>query len=113
MGLPGSRWKVKAGEKTTQDLVPRDEVIGIAVALVALIKSKEPGSQIDLELLPQLLCNPGTHLKYTDTVCFILSKNSDGRKGVQGAQLDPMLDWMQKVRIVVDAAKGLDRVGLG
>ncbi|KAI3813602.1 hypothetical protein L1987_18330 [Smallanthus sonchifolius] len=54
---PGST--VKVGEKTTQDLLPRDEVIGTALALVALIKSKEPGSQIDLELLTQLLCNPG------------------------------------------------------
>ncbi|KAJ0440145.1 putative transcription factor C3H family [Helianthus annuus] len=49
----------KPGEKTTQPLLPRDEVIGTAIALVALIKSKEPGSQVDLELLIQLLCNPG------------------------------------------------------
>ncbi|KAI3712836.1 hypothetical protein L1987_71403 [Smallanthus sonchifolius] len=33
---------VKVGEKTTQDLLPRDEVIGTAVALVAFIKSKKP-----------------------------------------------------------------------
>ncbi|KAI7739010.1 hypothetical protein M8C21_030543, partial [Ambrosia artemisiifolia] len=31
-----------------------------------------------------------------------------GRKGVQGAQPGPVLDWMQRVRIAVDAAKGLD-----
>ncbi|KAI3665387.1 hypothetical protein L6452_44011 [Arctium lappa] len=42
-----------------QPLLHRDEVTGTAVALVALIKSKEPGSQIDLELLIQLLRNPG------------------------------------------------------
>ncbi|KAI3712289.1 hypothetical protein L1987_70840 [Smallanthus sonchifolius] len=47
---------------------------GIAVALVDLIKSKEPGSQIDLELLTQLLCNPGTHLKYTDNVLYFIKK---------------------------------------
>ncbi|KAI7751081.1 hypothetical protein M8C21_013196 [Ambrosia artemisiifolia] len=50
---------------STRPLLPSDEVIGTAVALVALIKSKEPGSQIDLELLIQLLCNPGILEKLT------------------------------------------------
>ncbi|KAK1439194.1 hypothetical protein QVD17_05010 [Tagetes erecta] len=55
---PGSTAKI--GEISTQSLLPRDEVIGAAaVALVALIKSKEPGSQINLELLMKLLSNPG------------------------------------------------------
>lgn len=49
----------KVGENTTQSLLPRDEVIVTAVALLALIKSKEPGSQITLKLLIQLLSNPG------------------------------------------------------
>ncbi|KAM7461500.1 hypothetical protein LguiA_029621 [Lonicera macranthoides] len=31
-----------------------------------------------------------------------------GRKGVQGAQPGPPLDWMQRVRIAVDAARGLE-----
>ncbi|KAK9725415.1 hypothetical protein RND81_05G141800 [Saponaria officinalis] len=31
-----------------------------------------------------------------------------GKKGVQGAQPGPVLDWMQRVRIAVDAAKGLE-----
>ncbi|XP_073002881.1 PTI1-like tyrosine-protein kinase 3 isoform X2 [Typha latifolia] len=31
-----------------------------------------------------------------------------GRKGVQGAQPGPLLDWMQRVRIAIDAAKGLE-----
>ncbi|RWR71986.1 PTI1-like tyrosine-protein kinase 1 [Cinnamomum micranthum f. kanehirae] len=31
-----------------------------------------------------------------------------GRKGVQGAQPGPTLDWMQRVRIAVDGAKGLE-----
>ncbi|TYH74068.1 hypothetical protein ES332_D05G372600v1 [Gossypium tomentosum] len=31
-----------------------------------------------------------------------------GRKGVQGAQPDPVLDWMQRVRIAIDAARGLE-----
>ncbi|XP_020261502.1 PTI1-like tyrosine-protein kinase 3 [Asparagus officinalis] len=31
-----------------------------------------------------------------------------GRKGVQGAQPGPVLDWIQRVRIAIDAAKGLE-----
>nr|GMD86650.1 PTI1-like tyrosine-protein kinase 1 isoform X2 [Ipomoea batatas] len=31
-----------------------------------------------------------------------------GRKGVQGAQPGPTLDWTQRVRIAVDAARGLE-----
>ncbi|KAK2459185.1 Protein kinase superfamily protein [Trifolium repens] len=31
-----------------------------------------------------------------------------GRKGVQGAQPGPTLNWMQRVRIAVDAARGLE-----
>lgn len=31
-----------------------------------------------------------------------------GRKGVQGAQPGPTLDWMQRVRIAVEAARGLE-----
>lgn len=31
-----------------------------------------------------------------------------GRKGVQGAQPGPVLDWMQRVSIAIDAAKGLE-----
>lgn len=31
-----------------------------------------------------------------------------GRKGVQGAQPGPTLDWMQRVRIAVDSARGLE-----
>ncbi|KAL9240770.1 hypothetical protein vseg_014952 [Gypsophila vaccaria] len=31
-----------------------------------------------------------------------------GKKGVQGAQPGPVLDWMQRVRIAIDAAKGLE-----
>ncbi|KAI4345016.1 hypothetical protein L6164_012186 [Bauhinia variegata] len=31
-----------------------------------------------------------------------------GRKGIQGAQPGPTLDWMQRVKIAVDAARGLE-----
>ena len=37
--------------------------------------------------------------------CFFLST---GRIGVASAQPGPALDWMQRVKIVVDAAKGLE-----
>jgi pto-interacting protein 1 len=33
---------------------------------------------------------------------------STGRKGVAGSQPGPALDWMQRIKIVVDAAKGLE-----
>jgi pto-interacting protein 1 len=33
---------------------------------------------------------------------------SIARKGVQGAQPGPVLHWMQRVRIAIDAAKGLE-----
>ena len=39
------------------------------------------------------------------TSCCVLYT---GRKGVQGAQPGPVLDWMQRVRIAVDAARGLE-----
>ncbi|KAK8459325.1 hypothetical protein SEVIR_2G122600v4 [Setaria viridis] len=31
-----------------------------------------------------------------------------GRKGVQGAQPGPVLDWMQRVKIAIEAAKGIE-----
>ncbi|GJR81990.1 zinc finger CCCH domain-containing protein 6-like protein [Tanacetum coccineum] len=46
-------------EVSTQPLLRRDEEMAIALALVAWIKAKEPGSNIDTELLVQLLRNPG------------------------------------------------------
>lgn len=33
---------------------------------------------------------------------------SAGRKGVKGAQPGPVLDWMQRVKIAVGAARGLE-----
>lgn len=59
----------KVGETTRQTLLVKgrpevsllqtDEVLETAVALISSIKSKEPGNQIDFELLIQLLRNPG------------------------------------------------------
>ncbi|URE37137.1 serine threonine protein kinase [Musa troglodytarum] len=39
---------------------------------------------------------------------FLVQMDFAGRKGVQGAQPGPPLDWMQRVRIAVDAARGLE-----
>ena len=48
-------------------------------------------------------------------ISYLLSSVNDfgclsttGRKGVQGAQPGPTLDWIQRVRIAVDAARGLE-----
>nr|GEW56451.1 zinc finger CCCH domain-containing protein 6-like [Tanacetum cinerariifolium] len=46
-------------EVSTQPLLRRNEEMAIALALVAWIKAKEPGSNVDTELLVQLLRNPG------------------------------------------------------
>ena len=34
--------------------------------------------------------------------------SDEGRKGVRGAQPGPVLTWMQRVKIAVEAAKGLE-----
>ena len=44
--------------------------------------------------------------KFTNNLFYFFV--CSGRKGVQGAQPGPPLDWMQRVRIAVDAAKGLE-----
>lgn len=43
---------------------------------------------------------------FLKTYIFLLG--SIGKKGVQGAQPGPPLDWLQRVRIAVDVAKGLE-----
>jgi len=52
---------------------------------------------------PQIHCN-------NDLICFAFTFffHTKGRKGVPGAQPGPALDWMQRVRIAIDAAKGLE-----
>ena len=41
------------------------------------------------------------------TFFFLLFNHKQGRKGVPGAQPGPALDWLQRVKIAIDAAKGL------
>lgn len=44
--------------------------------------------------------------KATLTLLLFLSKS--GRKGVKGAQPGPLLSWIQRVKIAVGAARGLE-----
>ncbi|GMI64388.1 MAZZA [Hibiscus trionum] len=55
-------------------------------------------------------CVEGNHrvLAYEFATMGSLHDILHGRKGVQGAQPGPVLDWMQRVRIAVDAARGLE-----
>jgi len=49
------------------------------------------------------------HICNNALICFAFSRfcHTKGRKGVPGAQPGPALDWMQRVKIAIDAAKGL------
>ncbi|KAE8658413.1 PTI1-like tyrosine-protein kinase 3 [Hibiscus syriacus] len=55
-------------------------------------------------------CVEGNHrvLAYEFATMGSLQDVLHGRKGVQGAQQGPVLDWMHRVRIAVDAATGLE-----
>jgi pto-interacting protein 1 len=59
---------------------------------------------------PVLIWNVGIGLVHLLCICkqFFSSLVLTGRKGVQGAQPGPALDWMQRMKIAVDAAKGLE-----
>ncbi|XAR71139.1 Non-specific protein-tyrosine kinase [Bertholletia excelsa] len=92
---------------------------GKAVAVKKLDVSSEP--ETNVEFLTQILiphrflhmkcyCVDGNLriLAYEFATMGSLHDILHGRKGVQGAQPGPVLDWMQRVRIAVDAAKGLE-----
>ncbi|XP_058094064.1 PTI1-like tyrosine-protein kinase 3 [Magnolia sinica] len=97
---------------------------GKAVAIKKLDVSSEPESNVEFltqismvsrlkhENLVELLgyCVEGSLriLSYEFATMGSLHDILHGRKGVQGAQPGPTLDWMQRVRIAVDAAKGLE-----
>uniref|UniRef100_A0A7N0SW13 non-specific protein-tyrosine kinase n=2 Tax=Kalanchoe fedtschenkoi TaxID=63787 RepID=A0A7N0SW13_KALFE len=69
-------------------------------------------SRLKHENLVELLgyCVEGSNrvLAYEFATMGSLHDILHGRKGVQGAQPGPVLDWMQRVRIAVDAARGLE-----
>jgi len=97
---------------------------GKAVAVKKLDVSSEPDTDSDFltqvsvvsrlkhENLVELLgyCVEGNLrvLAYEFATMGSLHDILHGRKGVQGAQPGPTLDWMQRVRIAVDAARGLE-----
>ncbi|KAM7260047.1 hypothetical protein ACFE04_015788 [Oxalis oulophora] len=97
---------------------------GVAVAVKKLDVSSEPESNYDFlssvamvsklkhENLVELhgYCVEGNLrvLAYEFATMGSLHDILHGRKGVQGAQPGPTLDWMQRVRIAVDAARGLE-----
>lgn len=69
---------------------------------------------LQLWVLYMTYCMVHQHIKFSLLVQFHVQLVSHelwlytGRKGVQGAQPGPVLDWMQRVRIAVDAARGLE-----
>ncbi|XP_039067778.1 PTI1-like tyrosine-protein kinase 3 isoform X2 [Hibiscus syriacus] len=97
---------------------------GKAVAVKKLDVSSETES--DVEFLTQVsrvstlkhdnfvelqgYCVEGDHrvLAYEFATMGSLHDVLHGRKGVQGAQPGPVLDWMKRVTIAVDAARGLE-----
>ncbi|KAJ4955629.1 hypothetical protein NE237_012412 [Protea cynaroides] len=97
---------------------------GETVAIKKLDVSSEPESNVEFltqvsmvsrlkhENLVELLgyCVEGNLrvLTYEFATMGSLHDILHGRKGVQGAQPGPVLDWMQRVRIAVDAARGLE-----
>ena len=97
---------------------------GKAVAVKKLDNSSEPETNIEFltqvskvsrlknDNFVQLLgyCVEGNLrvLAYEFATMGSLHDVLHGRKGVQGAQPGPTLEWMQRVRVAVDAAKGLE-----
>ncbi|KAL3351232.1 hypothetical protein AABB24_019704 [Solanum stoloniferum] len=97
---------------------------GKAVAVKKLDVSSEPETNVDFlnqvarvsrlkhDNLVELLgyCVEGNIrvLAYEFATMGSLHDILHGRKGVQGAQPGPTLEWVQRVRIAVDAARGLE-----
>ncbi|KAF7149644.1 hypothetical protein RHSIM_Rhsim02G0075500 [Rhododendron simsii] len=97
---------------------------GKAVAIKMLDAAAEPESNVEFltqvsmvsklkhENLVELLgyCVEGNVrvLEYEFATMGSLHDVLHGRTGVQGAQPRPVLDWIQRVRIAVDAARGLE-----
>ncbi|PIN01109.1 Serine/threonine protein kinase [Handroanthus impetiginosus] len=97
---------------------------GSEVAVKKLDASPEPESNVEfltqvsmvsrlkhenlVELLGYCVDGKTRVLAYEFATMGSLHDILHGRKGVQGAQPGPVLDWMQRVRIAVDAARGLE-----
>lgn len=48
-----------------------------------------------------------THISYKNSFAYFGCLSIAGKKGVQGAQLEQTFDWMQRVRITIDAIRGV------
>ncbi|KAJ1278720.1 hypothetical protein BS78_04G100200 [Paspalum vaginatum] len=76
------------------------------------LKQVSLASKLKHENLVEMLgyCVEGNYriLAYEFATMGSLHDVLHGRKGVQGAQPGPVLDWMQRVKIAIDAAKGIE-----
>uniref|UniRef100_A0A804PFP8 Protein kinase domain-containing protein n=1 Tax=Zea mays TaxID=4577 RepID=A0A804PFP8_MAIZE len=76
----------------------------VAVKKLDTLADPEP----DNEFLAQVsVVSRLKHENFVDMLGYCI-QGDQRRKGVAGAQPGPALDWMQRVKIVVDAAKGLE-----
>ncbi|KAL6871567.1 hypothetical protein ACP4OV_014396 [Aristida adscensionis] len=76
------------------------------------LKQVSLASRLKHENLVEMLgyCVEGNYriLAYEFATMGSLHDVLHGRKGVQGAQPGPVLDWMQRVKIAIEAAKGIE-----
>ncbi|OEL29111.1 PTI1-like tyrosine-protein kinase 3 [Dichanthelium oligosanthes] len=76
------------------------------------LKQVSLASKLKHENLVEMLgyCVEGNYriLAYEFATMGSLHDVLHGRKGVQGAQPGPVLDWMQRVKIAIEAAKGIE-----
>ncbi|XP_066397072.1 PTI1-like tyrosine-protein kinase 2 isoform X3 [Miscanthus floridulus] len=76
------------------------------------LKQVSLASKLKHENLVEMLgyCVDGNYriLAYEFATMGSLHDVLHGRKGVQGAQPGPVLDWMQRVKIAIEAAKGIE-----
>ncbi|KAK2630851.1 hypothetical protein QOZ80_UnG0722820 [Eleusine coracana subsp. coracana] len=76
------------------------------------LKQVSLASKLKHENLVEMMgyCVDGTYriLAYEFATMGSLHDVLHGRKGVQGAQPGPVLDWMQRVKIAIEAAKGIE-----
>ncbi|KAJ7564298.1 hypothetical protein O6H91_02G011700 [Diphasiastrum complanatum] len=80
-----------------------DEDFLAQVSLVSRIKNENV-----VELIGYCLDGSARVLAYEFATMGSLHDILHGRKGVKGAQPGPVLDWMQRVKIAVGAARGLE-----
>ncbi|XP_051202891.1 PTI1-like tyrosine-protein kinase 3 [Lolium perenne] len=87
---------------TSADPEPDDEFIA-QVAVISRLKHEH-----FVDMLGYCLEGDQRLLAYEFATMGSLHDILHGRKGVAGSQPGPALDWMQRIKIVVDAAKGLE-----